>query len=322
MRLRSAKPGRMGLVGFFFLGMLACFLVVACGEKKESGGKVAKQNRAPSVTRVEILPFSPRVGQELKASVQAVDPDGDKVELAYQWEVNGEELEGEEEPSLQSESLRPGDRVVLRVIPFDGKTWGEPMESQPRVMMAPPPPKARVEISPQPALPGDLLQARLVTEPETSEEVRLQCKWKVNGQVVEEGDSMEFSTKGLRRGDKIQAEVEMQIPDQEPLTILSRETVLQNRPPQIISKPPERLEAEGKYRYRVKAMDPDGDRLSFRLEGSPPEGMKINPSTGLLEWDFTDPPQEPVHVDIRVTDGQGGEAQQSFDFLVPQTRES
>jgi len=223
---------------------------------------------------------------------------------------------------LQSESLRPGDRVVLRVIPFDGKTWGEPMESQPRVMMAPPPPKARVEISPQPALPGDLLQARLVTEPETSEEVRLQCKWKVNGQVVEEGDSMEFSTKGLRRGDKIQAEVEMQIPDQEPLTILSRETVLQNRPPQIISKPPERLEAEGKYRYRVKAMDPDGDRLSFRLEGSPPEGMKINPSTGLLEWDFTDPPQEPVHVDIRVTDGQGGEAQQSFDFLVPQTRES
>lgn len=318
MKVRCVKPGRMWLVGILFLGMLTSFLVVACGEKKEAGGKAAKQNRAPSVTRVEILPFSPRVGQELRASVQAVDPDGDKVELAYQWEVNGEELEGEEEPSLQSEGLRPGDRVVLRVVPFDGKTWGEPMESQPRVMMAPAPPKARVEISPQPALPGDLLQARLVPEPEASEELRLQCKWKVNGQVAEQGDSMEFSTKGLRRGDKVQAEIEMQIQDGERLTIVSRETVLENRPPQIISKPPDRLEAAGKYRYRVKALDPDGDRLSFRLEGTPPEGMRIHPSTGLLEWDFTDPPQEPVHVDIRVTDGQGGEAQQSYDFSVSQ----
>lgn len=322
MKVASAKAGRLGLVGILFLGMLTSSLVVACGEKKEAGGKAAKQNRAPSVTRVEILPFSPRVGQELRASVQAVDPDGDKVELAYQWEVNGEDLEGEEEPSFHSEGLRPGDRVVVRVIPFDGKTWGEPMESQPRVMMAPAPPKARVEISPQPVLPGDLLHARLVTEPQTPEEVRLQYKWKVNGRVVEQGDSMEFSTKGLRRGDKIQAEIEMQVPDGEPLTIVSRELVLENRPPKIISKPPERLEAAGKYRYQVKALDPDGDRLSFRLEGTPPEGMKIHPSTGLLEWDFTDPPQEPVHVDIRVSDGQGGEAQQSYDFSVSQSQGS
>lgn len=322
MRLPWTRFGAVGPVGVFSLCMLVWFLIPGCTEKKESAQKAPQKNRPPSVTRVEILPLSPRLGQELRASVQAVDPDGDKVQLVYQWEVNGEELEGEEEPSLQSEGLRPGDKVVLRVFPFDGKLWGEPVESQPRVIMGPAPPRARVEISPQPALPGDLLRARLVTEPAGFEGFSLQCKWKVNAQVVEEGDSLEFSTKGLRRGDKIQVEIEMEIPGGETLTILSRETVLQNRPPQIISKPPERLEAPGKYRYSVRAVDPDGDRLSFRLEGSPPAGMKIHPATGLLEWDFAEAPQEPVRVDIRVTDGQGGEAQQSYDFLVSQTQGS
>lgn len=322
MKARKRKLELLGPVRVLSLGILFSFLTWGCGEKKESAGKAPKQNRAPSVTRVEILPFSPKQGQELRASVQTVDPDGDKVELVYQWEVNGEELEGEEEPSLHSEGLRPGDKVVLRVIPFDGKTWGEPMESQPRVILESAPPKAKVEISPQPALPGDLLKAKVVSEQADSEELGLKCRWKVNGQVVEEGDSMELSTKGLRRGDKIQAEVEIETQGGGSVIILSKETVLQNRPPQIISRPPERLEAAGKYRYRVRAVDPDGDPLSFRLEGAPPAGMKIHPTTGLLEWDFSDAPQEPVQVDIRVTDGQGGEAQQSYDFVVSQAQGS
>ncbi len=305
-----------------FLLALIMVLFTGCSERKESGGKAARENRPPVVTRVEIYPYSPRLGQQLRASVQAVDPDGDKVELAYQWEVNESQLEGENDETLSSEDLNPGDRVVVRVFPFDGKTWGEPMESQPRVILGPLPPKARVQIWPQPALPGDLLKASIVQEPAGSEGILLQCKWMVNGEVVQEGDSLEFSSQGLARGDKVQAEIQMEVSGGESVTILSGEIVLQNRPPKITSNPPERLWAPGKYRYAVKAVDPDNDRLSFRLEGTPPAQMRIHPATGLLEWDFTEAPQEPVHVDIRVSDGQGGEAQQSYDLLIPQAQSS
>ncbi len=319
MRTGRRKPGLVWLGRALAMCTLALlFLPVGCGERKEQGKKATKQNRAPSVTRVEVLPYSPRLGQELRASVQTVDPDGDKVELAYQWEVNGSELEGEQESTLDSQGLRPGDEVVVRVTPFDGKTWGEPVESQPRKILGPALSKARVEIFPQPALPGDQLKAVVVSESGQGEELGLRCRWKVNGQVEQEGDSMEFSTKGLGRGNRIQAEVEMEASWGESLTVASMEITLENRPPRILSRPPEKLEAPGKYRYMVRAVDPDNDKLTFRLEGSVPPGMKIHPVTGLLEWDFREPPLEPVQVDVRVSDGHGGEAQQSYEFLVSQ----
>jgi hypothetical protein len=308
--------------GAVCLGVLACLALWGCGDRKEPEGKAPRGNRPPVVTRVEIMPVQPRAGQELQVAAQVVDPDGDKVELAYQWEVNGRELEGEEESTLNTEGLRPGDRVAVRVTPFDGKAWGDPVLSQPKVISGAPPPRARVEISPDVALPGDKIRAAVVAEAPRVEDLRLYCRWKVNGEVVEEGPSVEFSTEGLHRGDRVQVEITMEGSGEESKPLVSRELVLQNRPPEIISQPPERLSAPGKYRYAVKAMDPDGDQLKFRLEGSVPPGMRIHPTTGLLEWDFKDTPKEPVKVDIRVSDGQGGEAQQSYDFVVSQGRGS
>lgn len=288
----------------------------SCGRQEDSPGKKAGKNTPPVVTRVEVFPLNPGPGQELRASVRAVDPDGDQVEIAYRWEVNGVDLPEQEGPTLGPRNLKPGDRVVVVVTPYDGKSWGQPLSSQPTIIRMGPLLGARVEISPEVVFPGDLLRAQVVVEGPRLDDLRLWFRWKVNGEVAEQGPSPEYSTQGLRRGDRIQVEAIMEAGGQEALVIASKELVLRNRPPEIVSRPPERLVAPGRYRYAVKARDPDGDALSFALEGEVPEGMRIDPKTGLLKWDFEGLVEEPVRVDIRVRDGQGGEAQQSYEFVV------
>src|SRR5207248_144243 len=54
-----------------------------------------------------------------------------------------------------------------------------------------------------------------------------------------------------------------------------------NRAPAITSRPPLAATLDFEYRYQVRATDPDGDAVSFAVEGAPP-GMSIDPVSGLL----------------------------------------
>jgi len=301
------------------LSLIAASLCLGgCGgkeEKKESQPKRA--NRPPVVTKVEIMPMAPRAGDTLKAMVQAMDPDGDPLEISYIWEVNGRELEGENDEELRPEVLRPGDRVVVWVTVGDGKLWAEPMASQPKVIGPERVGRVHLDLVPQVAFPGQKLAVVVKTDESNREPPPLRFRWKVNGEVAKEGEDAEFSTDGLKRGDVIQVEGFMEEASEGLLIASSREVVLQNSPPTILSLPPESLIAPGRYLYRVKAVDPDGDSLTFRLEGEVPEGMTIDPSTGVIRWNFTKPPEEPLKVDIRVSDGHGGEAQQTYEIVFP-----
>lgn len=298
---------------FSSLLLVFSFFLWGCGEKKkETESQSRRENRPPVVTRVDIAPGSPRAGDTLKAMVQAMDPDGDPVELHYVWEVNGTELE-EEGDELTGDILRPGDEVVVRVSAHDGKHWGEPVASKPKVIGPAPVGKVHLEVVPSIAFPGQKL--KVVVKGWEGELPPLKFKWKVNEEVVKEGEDYEFETQGLKRGDVIQVEGFSEEASKEPMTARSGKISLQNSPPRILSHPPEGLMASGKYRYRVRAIDPDGDPLFFRLEGDVPEGMTIDNVTGVLQWNFNSPPEEPVKVDIRVSDGHGGEAQQTYELI-------
>jgi len=54
-------------------------------------------------------------------------------------------------------------------------------------------------------------------------------------------------------------------------------------PPTIASTPVTSATVGTTYHYDVDATDPDGDPLTFSLKSSP-DGMFINPSTGLITW--------------------------------------
>jgi hypothetical protein len=68
------------------------------------------------------------------------------------------------------------------------------------------------------------------------------------------------------------------------------------------------------YRYRVWAQDADFDSLSYALNIAP-AGMTID-ANGEINWTPT-AAQVAVHdVELSVTDGNGGEALQSFQIKV------
>lgn len=104
-------------------------------------------------------------------------------------------------------------------------------------------------------------------------------------------------------------------------TIAVRETI-PNRPPIITSTPvvdayvnnigaPASLQ----YRYDVEGFDPDFDPISFSLT-SFPVGMTINADTGVITWTPTGLQLGDHTVKVRLSDGRGGEAEQSFTVTV------
>jgi hypothetical protein len=81
-----------------------------------------------------------------------------------------------------------------------------------------------------------------------------------------------------------------------------------NRPPVITSAPPAGA-AGAPWCHRVEAQDPDGDALIWTLVAGP-AGMTIDGSSGELCW--TPALQETAAATVRVEDGRGGAAEQSF----------
>lgn len=90
----------------------------------DTGG--AKLNQPPTVTSVDVTPNFPKVGDTLKITTTAKDPDGDEVTYIYQWFKNDELLPEETTDALSLKGFQRGDRIMLNAIPFDGREKGSP----------------------------------------------------------------------------------------------------------------------------------------------------------------------------------------------------
>jgi hypothetical protein len=87
------------------------------------------------------------------------------------------------------------------------------------------------------------------------------------------------------------------------------------QPPVITSTPPD-FHGQGQvYVYDVEATDPDGYPLFFSLSVFP-VGMTIDAGTGRIEWSPTTAQIGLHSVEVKVEDGLGGEAIQSFNIEV------
>jgi hypothetical protein len=93
-----------------------------------------------------------------------------------------------------------------------------------------------------------------------------------------------------------------------------------NDPPEILSAPPTGAKQGTPFSYQVQVFDPDGDQVRLALL-SPPPGMTINASSGLVQWV---PGQESVGrvtVTVLASDGLGGIAYQTFELSVQDTND-
>ncbi len=89
-----------------------------------------------------------------------------------------------------------------------------------------------------------------------------------------------------------------------------------NDAPKITSKPVTTAMVDVMYTYEVKALDPDkGDILTYSLTASP-QGMTINPATGLIQWTPTDSQKSSHEVGIMVVDSNSVPASDTQQFTV------
>ena len=91
-----------------------------------------------------------------------------------------------------------------------------------------------------------------------------------------------------------------------------------NLPPAISSTPPTTAVASRLYTYAVRATDPESDPLAFSLTAAP-TGMSIDAASGLISWTPTAAQLGSFTVNLRVADGQGGVATQSYTLVVSAT---
>ena len=76
----------------------------------------------------------------------------------------------------------------------------------------------------------------------------------------------------------------------------------------------------GKFRYAVKAEDPDGDPIEFTLKDAP-KWMSIDPKTGIITWDFDEKKDAGEYrVEVIASDPEGAKSSQILTLTIPKAK--
>lgn len=108
---------------------------VTFGGREISSNIVDIHDAPPEITRVAFTPKVFRPGDRLGVNVKGTDPDGDEVTMRYQWTKNGQPAGDGEEIDGQ---VRRGDKIEVRIVPFDGEIGGTPIVLKRKIGNMPP----------------------------------------------------------------------------------------------------------------------------------------------------------------------------------------
>jgi hypothetical protein len=82
------------------------------------------RNAPPVVNALRFAPEPIRAGKEITVTPEAMDLDGDNLRFGYKWFVNGEEAIMTTGPVLAKDLFKRGDKVSVKITPFDGVDFG------------------------------------------------------------------------------------------------------------------------------------------------------------------------------------------------------
>lgn len=97
---------------------------VLMGNQEILSNRLEIRNIQPVIANAKINPSRPKANDILKADVTGSDRDGDNVTFSYEWAKNGE-LAGSGE-TLEGPFKR-GDKISLKITPYDGEDYGQPI---------------------------------------------------------------------------------------------------------------------------------------------------------------------------------------------------
>ncbi|RJQ22235.1 MAG: hypothetical protein C4560_02635 [Nitrospiraceae bacterium] len=93
------------------------------------------KNTPPELTRVKIMPEVFKPNDKLYVEAEGSDIDGDDITILYEWTVNGEPAGDNRETGVR---IKRGDRISVRITPYDGETYGRSLTLNREIRNMPP----------------------------------------------------------------------------------------------------------------------------------------------------------------------------------------
>lgn len=277
-------------------------------------GAVVSGNHPPVVHEAMIVPTPIVLDAPIAVQIHADDQDRDALSFHYQWIANGRPLDGQTAATLPVSFLKQGATVSVEIIPDDGKTRGAVYRTVAATVVNTPPIISSLSVRPQPAKSGDKLEVLVEADDPDHDRVELSFRWWRNGTVVKEGDEAVLDTTGYSQKDVVVVEAISWDRTAKGKPMKSEPLALGNSPPTIMSTPSAASGRE-RYEYAVRATDPEGDSIRYRLETAPP-GMTIEAETGHIAWQAAPELTGTYKVRVVAEDAQGGTAFQEFDVTL------
>jgi hypothetical protein len=295
--------------GLYLIFLMCLFLLLSCSKEKETLQAVGPQKTG--VYKIELSPKGATKNSLISVAVRGVNPS----DLRYQWIVNNTEIEGATEDVLRYPHLKKNDRVQVKVF-IRGQ---EELISQPLIISNTIPQIQSAKLIPQNPQKGDELKADVRTFDGDGDTISLLYEWFINEEpLAETSDTVNIDGKLIKRGDKVSVKITPTDGEQQgqPVILYS---IINNSPPIVSSVTVPTFQDNGRiYTSRVIADDPEGDPLTYTLREKP-EGMTIDPKSGIITWRVTPKDRGEHNVIVSVSDDYGGEVLISFttkiDFI-------
>ncbi len=96
---------------------------------------VIVKNSPPILNNVKLLPETFKPGDTLFVDVKGSDPDGDEITYSYEWTKNGQPAGSSKKIDVE---VKKGDKIFVKIIPFDGEDYGRTAVMQWGVLNMPP----------------------------------------------------------------------------------------------------------------------------------------------------------------------------------------
>jgi hypothetical protein len=251
---------------------------------------------------VAILPEAPKATDELRAVAS-----GGSRPFVFAWEKNEERIAGQNKARLHRADLVHGD-VVRVVVTADGKE-----ASAVTVIRNTPPTVLEVVCTAPTVCRGSDLVVEPRAEDIDGDPVDFRYVWRVNDQELLQETGPVLPGDAFVRGDIVRLTVTPQDEEEEGEPFADGlEYEVGNAPPRFVASPPPGSRSL-EYRYQVQVVDPDEDTVSYALAAGP-DGMTIDPETGLVHWAIPAETSGIHEVRIEARDAEGAVAIQEFSL--------
>jgi hypothetical protein len=284
------------------IGLLLCSCTSASDKPSTpgTGQRAAQPGPAKGAPAIEITPNEPTRNSIVSASANNFNLS----EATVVWLVNDAIVEGYSTSQFKASEASRGDMIQAKAVLKDQEIYSNTVQ----VKNTPPEIKS-IQFASE-VRPGDPLSIEAVGTDADGDAVTLLYEWTKNGEPAGTGKSIESQ---LKRDDSVMVKVTpFDGTDYGKAAVLQRK--IMNMPPVILGNKGGSFDGST-YSYQVKASDPDGDALTYSLE-SPPAGMTIDPSGGLLKWVVPQEFKGGKNVTINVNDGNGGNTKYSITITI------